>query len=720
MNSGAHLDQRIAIIGMAGRFPGAADVDRFWQNIERGVESIAALSDEQLLAAGVDRDLLARADYVKAAALLDDIEQFDAAFFGYSPREAATIDPQQRIFLETAWEALEDAGCADVPRWNSIGVFAAAGGVMSSYLLCDDRTRCRLVGPTAGVEHVGNDKDFLSTRVSYKLNLRGPSLTVQTACSSSLVAVHLACGSLLSGQCDLALAGGVTVRVPQQAGYRHTDLVLLSPDGHCRPLDADARGTVFGSGVGIVVLKRWAEAVADGDRIDAIIRGSAVNNDGGDKLSYWASSVEGQAAAMVEALGVAEVDPRTIGYVEAHAAGTKLGDPLEIMALCRAFRTATTDTGFCAVGSVKGNIGLLEAGAGVAGLIKTVAALKHKTLPQSVNFRRPNPAIDFANSPFFVPRESRPWAQTGSPRRAAVNSLGIGGTNAHLILEEAVDPPRNPGAPERPLHVLTLSAKTAAALRAQADRFAAHLARHPEQSFGDVCYTANTGRAHFAHRLALLAASGEEARSRLLAFANGQAEAIADFPEPGAEERPRLEKLCAAYLAGAAVDWREFDRHYARRKVALPTYPFQRQRYWIEGPPPAARGKMATGHPLLGMRLNTAGREIQFESHLRAASLDCLGAQPGSGPVVFPVEGYMEMALAAGRQVLGCPTPMVEHLTVERELSLPEDRTVLVQSILTPQSEGSYTFEVFHFQQADGPGKARWVRHARGNISAGE
>jgi microcystin synthetase protein McyG len=513
----------IAIIGMAGRFPGAPNLEQYWANIAGGVESISRFSDEELLLAGAPPEWLDRPDFVKAAPVLDGFDEFDAQFFKIARREAEIMDPQQRIMLELAQETLERAGYAGDHR-GAIGVFTGAGGLMSSYLCSPQHFYSRLVGPTGSMHCVGNDKDYLSTRISYKLDLRGPSLTVQTACSTSLVAVHLACQSLLAGDCDMALAGGVTIRVPHRMGYLHSSQALLSPDGHCRAFDADAKGTVFGSGAGLVLLKPLPQAIADGDHIHAVIRGSAVTNDGAAKLSYWATNAEGQAAACAAALAVAEVDPRTIGYLEAHGTATTMGDPVEIFGLNKAFRRGTQDRQFCAIGSVKTNIGHLEAAAGVASLIKAVLALEHRTLPPSLHFRRANPAIDFAATPFFVNTQCREWEQDHGPRRAAVNSLGIGGTNAHVILEEIEVPKKESGAvfskaaPGKrflaPL-LLPLSAKTPNALHELAGQFADYLGEHPDAELYDVCFTAGAGRGHHAHRLAIIASTPAEARDSL-------------------------------------------------------------------------------------------------------------------------------------------------------------------------------------------------------------
>jgi anti-anti-sigma factor len=517
----------IAIIGMAGRFPGAPNLEQYWANIAGGIESITRFSDEELLLSGAPPEWLDRPDFVKAAPVLDGFDEFDAQFFKIARREAEIMDPQQRIMLELAYETLERAGYANECRRGLVGVFTGAGGLMSSYLCSPQHFYQRLVGPTGSMHCVGNDKDYLSTRISYKLDLRGPSLTVQTACSTSLVAVHLACQSLLAGDCDMALAGGVTIRVPHRMGYLHSSQALLSPDGHCRAFDADAKGTVFGSGAGLVLLKPLPQAIADGDHIHAVIRGSAVTNDGAAKLSYWATNAEGQAAACAAALAVAEVDPRTIGYLEAHGTATTMGDPVEIFGLNKAFRRGTQDRQFCAIGSVKTNIGHLEAAAGVASLIKAALALEHRTLPPSLHFRRPNPAIDFAATPFFVNTQCRPWEQDGGPRRAAVNSLGIGGTNAHVILEEikgsgVFSRPSRPIANKRlptPYYcLLPLSAKTPAALKELAGRYVDCLSEHSDDDLDDVCFTAGAGRGHHPHRLAISAASVAEVRDALRAF----------------------------------------------------------------------------------------------------------------------------------------------------------------------------------------------------------
>ncbi|HLB13365.1 MAG TPA: type I polyketide synthase, partial [Burkholderiales bacterium] len=507
----------IAIIGMACRLPGASTPTEFWNNLCRGVESIAQFSDEELRQAGVPDALLQDPRYVKAGPVLRDIESFDAGFFEYSPREAALMDPQQRLFLEVTWEAFEDAGYAPDSGDGVVGVFAGGGGVVTSYLVAQQGNPA-FAGQTASLPHLGNDKDFLATRVSYKLNLTGPSLTVQSACSTSLVAVHLACQSIASGESDMALAGASTIRIPHRVGYLAEKGNVYSLDGRCRAFDANGQGTIFGSGVAAVLLKDLRRAVADRDHVYAVIKGTAVNNDGGRKVSYTAPSVTGQARAFIEAFTLSNVDPGSIGYVECHATGTTVGDPIEIQALTGAFRLKTDRRGFCAVGSVKANIGHPEQVAGLAGLIKTALVLERGRIPPSLHCVTPNPAIDFAGSPFFVNTALRDWVPADTPRRAAVNSLGIGGTNAFAVLEEAPRP-EAPGAEEAwPFHVLTLSAKSETALNDYAARMRAFLDREPGASLGDVCYTANVSRSAAAVRLAIPASDVADLKAKLGRF----------------------------------------------------------------------------------------------------------------------------------------------------------------------------------------------------------
>jgi acyl transferase domain-containing protein/acyl carrier protein len=485
---------------MTGRFPGAKSVEEFWRNLRDGVESVTFFTDEELLASGIDSASLSNPHFVKAGRYIEDIDMFDASFFGFSPREAEILDPQQRIFLECSWEALENAGYEPKTYDGLIGIFAGVSANTYIWNILANRELFRSVGQYQ--TFIANDKDFLATRVSYKLGLQGSSMTIQTACSTSLVAVHLACQSLLNGESDLSLAGGVSVAVPQKNGYWYREEGILSPDGHCRAFDENAQGTVSGMGAGVVVLKRLEDALADGDYVHAVIKGSAVNNDGSMKVGYTAPSVEGQAQVIKMAQQVASVDPETISYIETHGTGTVLGDPIEIAALTKAFRAETAKKGFCAIGSVKTNIGHLDVAAGVTGLIKTVLALKHKQLPPSLNFERPNPRIDFANSPFFVNSKLTEWKNGNGPRRAGVSSFGVGGTNAHVIVEES---PRHESFDSlRQWQLLTVSAKSREARDDATVRLAGHLQNHPELNLADVAYTLQVGRRAFAHRRMLV------------------------------------------------------------------------------------------------------------------------------------------------------------------------------------------------------------------------
>ncbi len=510
----------VAIVGMAGRFPNAPSVDRFWHNITHGEEAITRFSDDELRAAGVPEELIANPDYVKARAVLDNADLFDAAFFSMTPREAEVTDPQHRVFLECAWEALEHAGYSPETSAHAIGVYA--GLSWNTYLLhhlLADRRAVEALTHTHQVGHypilVGNDKDYLPTRVSYKLNLTGPSVSVQTGCSTSLVAVCQAVQALLAGQCGMALAGGVSLSFPQTRGYLYQEGGMVSPDGHCRVFDAQAAGTVFGGGAGVVVLKRLADAIADRDTIYAVIKGAALNNDGAHKVSYTAPGVDGQADVIARAQSLAQTPPDTITYVEAHGTGTPLGDPIEVAALTQAFRRGTDKTQYCALGSVKAHIGHLEAAAGVTGLIKTSLALTHKVLPPTLHFQSPNPRIDFAQSPFFVSNELTPWASDNAPRRAGVSSFGVGGTNAHVVLEEAPVP--TPGSVSRPWQVLAISAKTPSARDRMAANLASHLAHHPEADIADTAYTLATGRRTFPYRQVVVCRDGAEAAALLAA-----------------------------------------------------------------------------------------------------------------------------------------------------------------------------------------------------------
>ncbi|MEH2162310.1 MAG: beta-ketoacyl synthase N-terminal-like domain-containing protein [Nostoc sp.] len=502
----------IAIIGMAGRFPGAKNVDEYWQNLCAGRECISFFSDEELLALGVDEALVNNPSYVKAGAPISDIEMFDASFFGFSPKEAEATDPQQRIFLECAWEALENAGYDSEAYKGWIGVYA--GGSLSTYLIENLLlTNFYTLESLSRQFPASNDKDYIPTRVSYKLNLKGPSLNVSTTCSTSLVAVHIACRGLLNYECDMALAGGVSIQVPQQLGYLYIKEGMASPDGHCRAFDANAQGTIMGNGVGIVVLKRLEDALAEGDCIYAVIKGSAINNDGSAKVGFTAPSSSGQAKVIAEAQAIANLNPETISYIETHGTGTILGDPIEISALKKVFNASTQKRGFCAIGSVKTNVGHLNTASGVAGLIKTVLALKHQVIPPNLHFKTPNPKIGFEDSPFYVNTKLSEWKTNGTPRRAGVSSFGFGGTNAHVVLEEA--PVQKLSEKSRPWQLLVISAKTNSALEVATENLKSHIQQYPHLDLADVAYTLQLGRRTFDHHRFVVCQDMKDAVSAL-------------------------------------------------------------------------------------------------------------------------------------------------------------------------------------------------------------
>lgn len=580
----------IAIIGMSCRVPSAADLDTFWSNIRDGVDSITRFEPAELEVGSVSAAEIESAGYVCARGLMADVDQFDAAFFGYLPRDAELMDPQQRIFLELCWQAMEHAG-HDVQRLpGRTGVFA--GSFLNSYLLANLCARPEFLAEMVdrfqsggSPVELGNDKDYLATRVAFKLGLRGPAMAIQCACSTSLVAVAMACDSIRSGHCEVALAGGVTIVQPQKRGYRYREGGMASPDGRCRSFDADGAGTVFSNGAGVVVLRRLDDALADGDTIHAVIRGFGINNDGSRKASFTAPTVEGQAEVITDALTMSGFSARSIGYVEAHGTATPLGDPIEIAGLTAAFRAGaahgpgTTDTGYCALGSVKANIGHLDVAAGVAGLIKAALVVHHGVIPPLAHFRQPNPRIDLAASPFYVPTTATEWSVVDGPRRAAVSAMGVGGTNAHVQLEswpagrreglasqtrsqseeaEAEAEVQGAGGARRSAEVLLiLSARSEAALAAASERLAQHLSGHlarqstlearpvlPDHSLADVAFTLQMGRRQFDRRRIVVAADPATAVARLRApavpgsartVAANRAQVVFLFPGQGSQ-----------------------------------------------------------------------------------------------------------------------------------------------------------------------------------------
>lgn len=485
----------IAVIGMSCRFPAAKSAMKFWENLCKGIEAITFFTNQQLIDAGVDSEIVKDKNYVKAKAILEDIDMFDANFFGFTPREAEITDPQQRIFLETAWEALEDAGYVSDKYDGLIGVYVGQG--QSNYFINNLYPNRDLMQSVSTYQMlIGNKVDFFATRASYKLNLKGPSITVQTACSTSLVAIHMACQSLLMRECDIALSGGVKISVPQISGTWYEEGGVTSDDGHCRPFDSKSCGFVNGNGSGVVVLKRYDEALRDKDNIYAIIKGSAINNDGAEKIGFTAPSIDRQSEVICEAQAISNIDSKSVTYIEAHGTATQLGDPIEIAALSKAFNTKAKQ--YCAIGSVKSNIGHLDAAAGVAGFIKTVLALKFKAIPPTIHYENPNSKINFYDSPFFVTNKLSDWKVKGMPRRAGVSSFGMGGTNAHLILEEFQG--RVDQQDYKLSQIILLSAKSHNALEQMTENLKEFMMRNPNVNFSNLAYTLQVGRKEFQFR----------------------------------------------------------------------------------------------------------------------------------------------------------------------------------------------------------------------------
>lgn len=596
----------IAIIGMAGRFPGAKNINEFFDNILKGVESITFFSDTELLESGITEDEFNKPNYVKAKGVMQDFDYFDASFFGMNPKKAEMTDPQIRLFLETAWTAMEDAGYCSEVQAGKISVFAG----MTSYYNHFEYLE-KFLGPFKSSADffqvvINNAADFLSTIVSYHFNLTGPSLTLQTACSTSLIAVIEGCTHLLNHTCDMALAGGVCISIPMNKGYTYQEGSILSPDGHCRPLDIAGNGTVPGNGVGIVVLKRYEDAVRDKDQIYAVIQGFASNNDGSHKVGYTAPGLEGQMKAIEEALSKASIHPEQISLYEAHATATPLGDPIEIEAATKAYRKYTTKKQFIPLGSVKGNVGHLDTAAGVTGLIKTALAIKNRKIPPSINFNKANPQLQIEDSPFYVSTEAKDWSVSEGLRIAAVSSFGIGGTNGHVILSEATSHLQE-NQEEVKTSLLIFSAKSEEALQAYIDAYMSYL-NETINSMRDIAFSSHTRREHFDYRLAVIAQTPKEAVEKLknrqflrsegkeiitstieFIFTHAGGYAISPLQEkkrqvvigPSTQWEALLNELAELYVAGAKIDWSSFHNISPGQYVHLPSYPFQRKKFLV-------------------------------------------------------------------------------------------------------------------------------------------
>ncbi|HEU5471201.1 MAG TPA: SDR family NAD(P)-dependent oxidoreductase [Actinophytocola sp.] len=712
-------DSVVAIVGMSGRFPGADDVKGLWDNLAAGVGAIRDLTEDELLAAGVEPALLADPRYVRRAAPLRDIEHFDAAFFGFSPREAEVTDPQHRLFLECCWEALESAGYQPNRMPGRVGVFAGCG--VSQYGFVNVLNRPDVMASTTAVQWaVGNNSDSLSNTVSYKLGLTGPAVAVQTFCSTSLVAVHLAIQSLLTFDADVALAGGASLEVPMTTGYLFEEGGILSADGLVRSFDADAAGSVIGNGVGVVALKRLADARRDGDHVYAVVLGSASNNDGRAKVGFTAPGADGQAEVIGYAQSVAGVPAETIGYVECHATGTMLGDSVELAAMDRVFRGANATTP-CVLASLKPDLGHLDRASGVAGLIRAAMAVDRAELPGTRNFRTPNPAMATGAAQFVVLPENRPWPAGEWPRRAGVSSFGLGGTNAHIVLEEIGPAPDRPS--EAGPQALVLSARTEPALDAAVDALRRHLAGAPDLDLADVAFTLQASRAGFTHRLAVICTDLDDA-VRALADPARQRRSAPDATASAPVVPRDLESATRQWLAGTEIDWAALhDGH--RRRVPLPTYPFQRQRYWID--PPAARAAPAAPEPqqfgaapdrdLGDWFYHPAWRTVPLPHNDVAGLLagrgpwwvladDELGdavaerlAELGADPVVLrPGAGFQHLDTAGVRTVTVQPHARHDYTSVITEYGRPG--TVLHAWTLGPAPESFETAQAHGFHAA--------------------
>lgn len=771
-----HLEDAVALIATAGRFPGAADVEQFWDNLVAGRDTISFF-DDATLDAGVSQALRRDPAYVRARGVIDGIEDFDAAFFGISPKEAQLMDPQQRVFLEICWEALERAGYVPDAAPGPVGVYA--GMYNATYLQRHVSTRPDLVEPVGEFQvMLANEKDYITTRVANRLNLTGPAVSVHTACSTSLVAVAQAFHALRTGQCYMALAGGASVTCPPRSGYLYNEGSMLSPDGHTRSFDAQARGTVFSDGAAVVLLKRLADAQADGDTIYAVLRSACVNNDGGAKASFTAPSVDGQAAVIRAALAAAEVDARSISYVEAHGTATPMGDPVEVEALACAYAEHTDALGYCTLGSLKSNVGHMVTAAGAAGLIKTALALHHEQIPPTVHFSAPNPAIDFARTPFHVTASLQAWPRDGQPRRAGVSAFGVGGTNAHVIVEEAPLRPASP--PAVGDQVLLLSARSEAALAVAAGQLAAHLESRPGLPLADVAHTLAVGRKAHAFRRAVVAGSTAEAIAALRDGASpsgtsGRAASRAQqlvlmFPGQGAQYAAMGRNLhandpvfaaafddCMAAFAGA-TDFDLRERMFSDDPQALaPTAATQPAIFTLEYA--LARKLLALDarpHALIGhsvgefvaaviagvMRLEDAARLVARRGALMQAqppgamlSVRLGGADlaerlgpnlslaADNGPTACVAAGPFEdiAALQAALEADGIPSRLLQtshafHSAMMDAAVAPFEVLVGQVTLRAPQIPIFSTLTGLPLEDADATSPAYWARHLRGTV----
>jgi acyl transferase domain-containing protein/NADP-dependent 3-hydroxy acid dehydrogenase YdfG/acyl carrier protein len=701
----------VSIIGMAGKFPGANNIEEFWMNLRNGVESIKFFSDGELQELGVPLSMVENPKYVKARGIVEGTEYFDAEFFGYPRHVAENMDPQHRLLLETVWHALESSGYFSEEQAGVVSVFASVDQ-MDSYLWEVLNRNGKADSPIENYQRfIENAPDFIASRISYAFNFTGPSLNVQSACSTGLLSVSLACESLLAETCDMAISGTVNITSPKGAGYLYMEGMISSPDGHCRPFDSRAQGTLLSEGVAAVVLKRTEDAIRDGDHILAVIRGFGVNNDGSGKVGYTAPSVEGQMNVIIEAMAFADIDPETIGYIEAHGTGTKLGDPIEIKAITQAYRAlGSKKNKYCPIGAVKGNIGHTDVVAGTAGLIKTILTLKHREIPPTINFEKPNSEIDFSNSPFYLSDKLIPWEKKDSPRRAGVSSFGVGGTNTHIVLEEAPVPKVKSDKKERPLHLLALSANSQKSLEDLIQIYHKFL-ETTKDALPDICYTANTGRKHFQFRTYVIACNIQEMQLKLkkheftISQISKDKKNIKVDVEPQTDWNVLLKDLGESYLLGAHIDWKGLDTTYIRHKVNLPLYPFQQQKFPIQMA--VISGEKNTIHPLLGEMHSHPNGSISFFGKFNLSAVQYVKDHVVFGCPILPGTGFIDLMIATTVYVFKSQNIRLSNVSFESALSFNPDKIVDMQLFMTPFEKG-YEVAVYTLREDQS-----WNCHAR-------
>ncbi|HLA28312.1 MAG TPA: beta-ketoacyl synthase N-terminal-like domain-containing protein, partial [Syntrophales bacterium] len=725
----------IAVIGMACRFPGGADdPDSFWRLLKSGADAIQEVPPDRW-----DIDALFDPDpdtpgkmYCRHGGFLKRVDLFDADFFGISPREAVSMDPQQRLLLEVSWEALENA------NQPAERLFGSPTGVFVGISTFDYASVSLGLQGRGGIDAYYVSGTVLSVaagRLSYLLGLTGPCMSVDTACSSSLVVLHLACQSLRNRESSMALAAGVGLILTPEPSINFSKARMLARDGRCKTFDATADGYVRGEGCGVVVLKRFSDALADGDLVQALIRGSAVNQDG-PSGGLTVPSGPSQEAVISQAVAGSGLEPHQVSYVEAHGTGTPLGDPIEVNALAASLCKGRRPDRPLVIGSVKTNMGHLEAAAGIAGVIKVILALQHRDIPPHLHFTNPNPHIDWQNLPLEVATEGREWLPLEGRRIAGVSAFGFSGTNAHLVLEEAPEEKRERKGDERGAHLLTLSAKSEEALKLLAVRYQAHMDVHPEQEIGDICFTANAGRSLFGCRLAIIAATREELQEKLAALRMDQKDiaslgvwlsvkpvAVAamekkivprDFAAHGKKQRQGLERLAAQYAGGARIDWHDFYHGQPYKKVALPTYPFLRERFWVEQAKIIAESGIF--HPLPGRRLHLPlSREIRFETSFGRAFPAFLEDHQLFGAIVVAGASYLALVLQAVQEALHRGPVILEEVLMEQPLTLGSGDSSMVQTIISPESGELFSFHVMSLSAEKG-GQAEWNLHVSGKI----